>query len=199
MSSTQNITSNILSISFTNRQSHTNKFFIIVIYHHYISLLVNLHVGHLIGQLVNLHDQHHNLSNTSSISIINYQSLVSKVLSRYLHSPGSHQSTRFSIVTHWLTDSLTLSLQERLVTLKIIERFRVALDSIHNLCNVHIKKKNSIWKMTSYIFTSGTLYLPERAGVGFQIPLTSVPGKNGNFSPTKLPKVRGGGWFNHRG
>ena len=131
--------------------------------------------------------------------ITNRQSYIRKVLSRYLHSPGSHQSTRFNSVIHWLTDSLTLSLQERLVTLKIIERFRVALDSIHNLCNVHIKKKNSIWKMTSYIFTSGTLYLPERAGVGFQIPLTSVPGKNGNFSPTKLPKVRGGGWFNHRG
>ena len=80
-----------------------------------ISLLVNLHVGHLIGHLVNLHDQHHNLSNTTSISIINYQSLVSKVLSRYLHSPGSHQSTRF---LEWLTQWLTLSLLERLVTLK---------------------------------------------------------------------------------
>ena len=33
----------------------------LVIYHHHISLLVNVHVGHLIGHLVNLHDQHHNL------------------------------------------------------------------------------------------------------------------------------------------
>ena len=41
-------------------------------------------------------------------SIINYQSLVSKVLSRYLHSPGSHQSTRFlEWLTDWLTHSLT--------------------------------------------------------------------------------------------
>ena len=78
----------------TNCQSYTNKFFISYIHHH-ISLCVNLHVGHLIGHLVNLHDQHHNLSSTTSISIINYKSLDSKVLSRYLHSPGSHQSTRF--------------------------------------------------------------------------------------------------------
>ena len=42
--------------------------------HHHISLLVNLHVGHLIDHLVNLHDQHHNISNITSISIINYQS-----------------------------------------------------------------------------------------------------------------------------
>ena len=46
--------------------------------HHHISLLVNLHVGHLIDHLVNLHDQHHNLSNITSISIINYQSLSVK-------------------------------------------------------------------------------------------------------------------------
>ena len=74
------------------------------IHHHIISLLVNLHVGHLIGHLVNLHDQHHNLSSTTSISIINYKSLDSKVLSRYLHSPGSHQSTRF---LELLSDSVT--------------------------------------------------------------------------------------------
>ena len=48
---------------------------------------------------------------TTSMSIINYQSLVSKVLRRYLHSPGSHQSTRF-LVTH-CTDSLTQWLTSR--------------------------------------------------------------------------------------
>ena len=53
------------------------------------------------------------------MSIINRQSLIGKVYSRYLHSPGSHQSTRFlESLTHWLTDWLT-SLLERLVTLKI--------------------------------------------------------------------------------
>ena len=61
----------------TNLQSHTNKFFISYIHYH-ISLLVNFHVGHLIEHLVNLHDQHHNLSNITSISIINYQSLPVK-------------------------------------------------------------------------------------------------------------------------
>merc|ERR1712218_227970 len=34
-------------------------------------------------------------SNITSMSIINRQSLIGKVYSRYLHSPGSHQSTRF--------------------------------------------------------------------------------------------------------
>ena len=34
-------------------------------------------------------------SNIISMSIINRQSLIGKVYSRYLHSPGSHQSTRF--------------------------------------------------------------------------------------------------------
>ena len=193
MSSTQNITSNILSISFTNRQSHTNKFFIIVIYHHYISLLVNLHVGHLIGQLVNLHDQHHNLSNTSSISIINYQSLVSKVLSRYLHSPGSHQSTRFSSVTHWLTDSLTLSLQERLVTLKIIERFRVALDSIHNLCNVHIKKnKFHLGNDFLHFYLWNSLFAGE-GGSWISNPSDLCAWKKWKFFPNKIAKSKGRG------
>ena len=77
MSSNHIITSNIISIIITNCQSHTNKFFISYIHHH-ISLPVNLHVGHLIDHLVNLHDQHHNLSNITSISIINYQSLSVK-------------------------------------------------------------------------------------------------------------------------
>ena len=36
--------------------------------------------------------------------ITNRQSYIRKVLSRYLHSPGSHQSTRF---LEWLNDSLT--------------------------------------------------------------------------------------------
>ena len=58
--------------------SHTKKFFISYIHHHIISLLVNPHVGHLIDHHVNLHDQHHNLSNITSISIINYQSLSVK-------------------------------------------------------------------------------------------------------------------------
>ena len=40
-------------------------------------------------------------SNIISISITNRQSYNSKVLSRYLHSPGSHLSTRFNSVTHW--------------------------------------------------------------------------------------------------
>ena len=63
------------------------------------------------------HDQHHNISNIISISIINRQSYISKVLGRYLHSPGSHQSTQF---LESVTQSLTLSLLERLVTLKRI-------------------------------------------------------------------------------
>ena len=46
---------------------------------------------------------------------------LSKVFSRYLHLPGSHQSTRFlESVTDSLTHSLTLSLLERLVTLKTL-------------------------------------------------------------------------------
>ena len=91
-------TSNTIFISTINSQSHQLS----------LSFYLHHHVGHLIGHLVNLHDQHHNLSNTTSISIINYQSLVSKVLSRYLHSPGSHQSTRFlESVTHSLTDTIT--------------------------------------------------------------------------------------------
>ena len=58
-------------------------------------------------------------SNIISMSIINHQSLIGKVFSRYLHSPGSHKSTRFlESLTQWLTHSLTLSLLERLVTLK---------------------------------------------------------------------------------
>ena len=38
------------------------------------------------------------------MSIINRQSLIGKVYSRYLHSPGSHQSTRF---LELLSDSVT--------------------------------------------------------------------------------------------
>ena len=46
---------------------------------------------------------------------INRQSLISKVFSRYLHLPGSHQSTRLlESVTHWLTDSLTLKMSSKL-------------------------------------------------------------------------------------
>ena len=56
------------------------------------------------------------LNNITSKRIINYQSLIRKVFSRYLHSLGSHQSTWF--LELW-TDSLTLSLLERLVTLKM--------------------------------------------------------------------------------
>ena len=45
-------------------------------------------------------------SNIISMSIINCQSLISNVYSRYLHSPGSHQSTRFlESLTHSVTDS----------------------------------------------------------------------------------------------
>ena len=65
------------------------------------------HVGHLIGHLVNLHDQHHNLSYIISMSIINRQSLIGKVYTRYLHSPGSHQSTR---LLESLSQSVTLVL-----------------------------------------------------------------------------------------
>ena len=77
MSSTHIITSNIISIYVSKiaRVTPTNSSSYI---HHHISLLVNLHVGHLIDHLVNLHDQHHNLSNITSISIINYQSLSVK-------------------------------------------------------------------------------------------------------------------------
>ena len=84
----------------TNFQSQINKFFIRYIHHH-ISLLVNLHVGHLIGHI---HDKQHNFANIISISITNLQSLISKVFSSYLHSSGSHQSTRFlESVTHTIT------------------------------------------------------------------------------------------------
>ena len=44
------------------------------------------------------------ISNIISMSIINRQSLIGKVYSRYLHSPGSHQSTRF---LESLSDSVT--------------------------------------------------------------------------------------------
>ena len=75
--------------------------------HHHISLLVNLHVGHLIDHLVNLHDQHHNLSNITSISIINYQSLsVKSSVGIFTHQ--GHISQVGSTVS--LTDSLTHSL-----------------------------------------------------------------------------------------
>ena len=58
-------------------------------------------------------------SNIISKSIINRQSLISKIIRRYLHLPGSHQSTWFlEWLTHSLTQWLTLSLLERLVTLK---------------------------------------------------------------------------------
>ena len=60
------------------------------------------HVGHLIGHLVNIHDQHHNLSNIISISIMNRQCLISKVFRRYLHSPGLHQSTRLLVTSESL-------------------------------------------------------------------------------------------------
>ena len=48
-------------------------------------------------------------SNIISMSIINRQSLIGKVFSRYLHSPGSHQSTLFlESLTDSLTDIITL-------------------------------------------------------------------------------------------
>ena len=43
-----------------------------------------------------------NTSNIISKSIINR--LISKFFSRHLHSPGSHQSSRFRSVTQWLTN-----------------------------------------------------------------------------------------------
>ena len=91
----------------TNCQSHTNQFFNIYVHHH-ISLHVNLHVGHLIGHLVNLHDKHHKLSNITSISIINYQSLSVKssvgifTLQGHISQLGSTVS-----LTDWLTHTIT--------------------------------------------------------------------------------------------
>ena len=94
-------------------------------------------------------------SNIISMSIINRQSLISKVFSRHLHSPGSHQSTRF---LESVSDWLTLSLQERLVTLKI--RAAVVCYSIGKTMNLDQRVQNStIWD------TSGR----ERAGERFRV------------------------------
>ena len=92
-----------------------------ICFHHHIGHLINPHVGHI----VNLHVRHHvadvmsatssaplstsmtstpiTSSNIISLSIINRQSLISKVFSRYLHSSGSHQSSRFITLTHLVT------------------------------------------------------------------------------------------------
>merc|ERR1719266_2776922 len=62
---------------------------------------------HLIDHLVNLHDQHHDLSKITSISIINYQSLsVKSSVGIFTHQ--GHISQVGSTVS--LTDSLTHSL-----------------------------------------------------------------------------------------
>ena len=95
----------------------------------YLSISMSV-VSHLIDHLVNLHDQHHNISNITSISIINYQSLISKVFSRYLHLPGSHQSTRFlQLLTHSLTPLL-----ERLAMPKRYCHITYRLMTTRNIC-----------------------------------------------------------------
>ena len=57
-------------------------------------------------------------SNIIFMRITNRQSYISKVLTRYIHSPGSHQSTQFRV-----TDSLVTSLLERLVMLKMTKKY----------------------------------------------------------------------------
>ena len=78
--------------------------------------LTNFQISHLFSHPVNIHVHHQSVtssvtlstsmtstpmttSNIISLSIINCQSLISKVLSRYLYSPGSHQSSRFNSVS----------------------------------------------------------------------------------------------------
>ena len=102
MSSIHIITSNIISISITTVPSEKSSLGIIN------TMSATFSSSMSITPIAT--------SNTISISITNHQSYISKVFSRYLHSPGSHQSTRFlELLTDW-----HLSLQERLVTLIII-------------------------------------------------------------------------------
>ena len=57
MSANLSATSNIISVSITNRKNHISQVF--NRYFH-VSHLHNFHAGHLIGHLVNLHDHHPN-------------------------------------------------------------------------------------------------------------------------------------------
>ena len=59
---------------------------------------------HRSPHMITLCTRWRNLSSSPYYGITNRQSYIRKVLSRYLHSPGSHQSTRF---LEWLNDSLT--------------------------------------------------------------------------------------------
>ena len=86
-------------------------------------------------------------SNIIYISITNRQSYNSKVLGRYLHSPGSHQSTRFNSVTLWYIRSMAILKKEQTIICPLEHDFFLSANQIQK----NFKKNTTLARFSTLI------------------------------------------------